>query len=41
MAIMFESRSVIRPTRWAMETPARQPDYDRCWAGFPKAALPR
>ena len=41
MAFMFESRSVIRPTRWAMETPLLQDDYDACWRGFPKAQLPR
>jgi homogentisate 1,2-dioxygenase len=40
MAFMFESRWVIRPTRWAVETPLAQPDYDRCWSGFTKAALP-
>ena len=41
MAFMFESRHVIRPTRWAMETPLCQPDYDTVWDGFPKAQLPR
>jgi homogentisate 1,2-dioxygenase len=41
MAFMFESRHVIRPTRWAMETPLCQPDYDAVWSGFPKAQLPR
>jgi homogentisate 1,2-dioxygenase len=40
MAFMFESRAVIRPTRWAMESPAMQLDYDDCWAGFTKAVLP-
>ena len=40
LAFMFESRHVIRPTRWAMETPARQADYDGCWNGFAKANLP-
>ena len=40
MAFMFESRAVIRPTRWALETSARQLDYDDCWAGFAKARLP-
>ncbi|KRA84214.1 homogentisate 1,2-dioxygenase [Altererythrobacter sp. Root672] len=40
MAFMFESRAVIRPTKWAMETPAMQLDYDECWAGFSKATLP-
>ena len=41
MAFMFESRSVIRPTRWAMETPTMQLDYDDCWSDFRKAELPR
>jgi homogentisate 1,2-dioxygenase len=41
MAFMFESRHVIRPTRWAMETPLCQPDYDAVWSGFPKASLPK
>jgi homogentisate 1,2-dioxygenase len=40
LAFMFESRSVIRPTAWAMETPALQLDYDECWQGFSKARLP-
>jgi homogentisate 1,2-dioxygenase len=40
MAFMFESRWVIRPTRWASETPLMQLDYDDCWAGFEKAKLP-
>jgi homogentisate 1,2-dioxygenase len=31
---MFETRLVVRPTRFALETPALQPDYDECWAGF-------
>ncbi|MEA1674818.1 homogentisate 1,2-dioxygenase [Nitrospirillum sp. BR 11163] len=41
MAFMFESRWVIRPTRFATETPLMQLDYDDCWAGFTKAELPR
>ena len=40
MAFMFETRHVIRPTRWAVETPLCQPDYDEAWAGFAKARLP-
>ena len=39
MAFMFESRWVIRPTRWAAETELCQLDYDDCWAGFPKAQV--
>jgi homogentisate 1,2-dioxygenase len=41
MAFMFESRHVIRPTSWALETPLAQSDYDAVWEGFPKAILPR
>ena len=37
LAFMFETRAVIRPTRFALETPALQADYDACWQGFPKA----
>ena len=40
MAFMFESRWVIRPTRWAVESPLCQLDYDDCWAGLDKAQLP-
>jgi homogentisate 1,2-dioxygenase len=40
MAFMFESRTVLRPTRWAMETALLQPDYDACWSGFRKARAP-
>jgi homogentisate 1,2-dioxygenase len=39
MAFMFESRWIIRPTRWASETELCQLDYDECWAGFPKARI--
>jgi len=41
MAFMFESRAVLRPTRFAMETPLMQLDYDGVWSGFAKAELPR
>jgi len=41
MAFMFESRWVIRPTRFAAETPLLQADYDMCWTGFEKARLPQ
>lgn len=34
LAFMFETRLVIRPTRFALETPALQKDYDSCWEGF-------
>jgi homogentisate 1,2-dioxygenase len=36
LAFMFETRLVIRPTRFALEIPALQRDYDACWAGFEK-----
>jgi homogentisate 1,2-dioxygenase len=39
MAFMFETRWVMRPTRWALEAPSMQEDYDDVWAGFPKAPL--
>lgn len=39
MAFMFESRYPFALTRWAMESPLLQPDYDDCWQGFPKARL--
>jgi homogentisate 1,2-dioxygenase len=41
MAFMFESRSVIRPTHFATETPLAQLDYDDVWSDFRKAELPR
>ncbi len=41
MAFMFETRWVIRPTRWAVETPTVQLDYDIVWNDFEKARLPR
>jgi homogentisate 1,2-dioxygenase len=40
LAFMIESRWVIRPTRFAMQTPLLQDDYDSCWSGFAKAKLP-
>ncbi len=36
LAFMFESRYIIRPTEFAMETEARQDDYFKCWQGLPK-----
>ena len=40
LAFMFESRWLIKPTRFALETPLLQPDYDACWDGFTKAESP-
>jgi homogentisate 1,2-dioxygenase len=36
LAFMFESRLVIRPTRFARECPGRQCDYIDCWRGLRK-----
>ncbi len=36
LAFMFEARFPIRPTRFALETPALQRDYDACWRDLPK-----
>lgn len=36
MAFMFESRYVIAPTKFALQTPAGQKDYLDCWAGLKK-----
>lgn len=36
LAFMFESRYVIQPTRFALETPALQADYVDCWHGLNK-----
>ena len=36
MAFMLESRYLIQPTPWAMETELRQRDYTRCWDGIEK-----
>jgi len=34
MAFMFETRSIIRPTRYALETPLLQADYGNVWQGL-------
>jgi homogentisate 1,2-dioxygenase len=34
MAFMFETRTVIRPTRFALELPQLQQDYAQCWQGL-------
>jgi homogentisate 1,2-dioxygenase len=36
MAFMFETRTVIRPTRFALESPQLQNDYAQCWQGLRK-----
>ena len=41
MAFMFETRHVLRPTRFALETPLRQDDYWRCWSGLQRRFDPQ
>jgi homogentisate 1,2-dioxygenase len=36
LAFMFESRYIIRPTKFAMETEALQKDYRKVWQGLKK-----
>jgi len=36
MAFMFESRYLIQPTAYAMQTSALQADYRACWQDLPK-----
>jgi homogentisate 1,2-dioxygenase len=36
LAFMFETRFVLVPTKFALDTPALQKDYDSAWAGFEK-----
>jgi homogentisate 1,2-dioxygenase len=36
LAFMFESRYVIHPTRFALESPQRQRGYVACWQGLEK-----
>jgi homogentisate 1,2-dioxygenase len=40
LAFMFESRLVIRPTKFAMETDALQTDYWQCWQDLQKRFHP-
>ncbi len=37
LAFMFESRLVIRPTRFALETPLLQSEYYECWKGLQRS----
>lgn len=41
MAFMFETRAVIRPTRFALESPQLQNDYAQCWQGLRKHFDPK
>jgi homogentisate 1,2-dioxygenase len=36
MAFMFETSSIIRPTRFALESAELQRDYFQCWQGLGK-----
>jgi homogentisate 1,2-dioxygenase len=36
MAFMFETRTIIRPTRFALETAQLQSEYFQCWQGLAK-----
>ncbi len=36
MAFMFETRTLLRPTRFALESSLRQADYAQCWQGLKK-----
>jgi homogentisate 1,2-dioxygenase len=40
MAFMFETRAVIRPTRFALSAPQLQRDYQRVWQELPKNFSP-
>jgi len=40
MAFMFETRVVIRPTRYALETPLLQRDYGRVWQDLRRQFAP-
>jgi homogentisate 1,2-dioxygenase len=40
MAFMFETRNVIRPTRFALESAQLQSEYFRCWQGLRKQFNP-
>jgi homogentisate 1,2-dioxygenase len=41
MAFMFETRCLIRPTRFALESGLLQQDYAACWQGLKKRFDPR
>jgi homogentisate 1,2-dioxygenase len=40
LAFMFETRHILHPTRFALETPALQRDYWRCWQTLKKNFTP-
>ncbi|MEE9102761.1 homogentisate 1,2-dioxygenase [Pseudomonas nitroreducens] len=40
MAFMFETGRVLRPSRFALDCPQLQRDYDACWSGMQKTFAP-
>ena len=40
MAFMFETRTLIRPTSWALQSTQLQNDYAQCWQGLRKNFAP-
>ena len=40
LAFMFETRFILHPTMFAMESPSRQRDYWKCWQGLKKNFKP-
>ena len=40
MAFMFETRSLIHPTRYALQSPLLQKDYDAVWQGLKRHFTP-
>ena len=41
MAFMFETRYVVRPTKYAMDTTELQGEYYECWQGLKKQFTPK
>jgi homogentisate 1,2-dioxygenase len=41
MAFMFETRYVVRPTKYAMDTTELQGEYYECWQGLKKQFAPK
>jgi len=41
MAFMFETRCIIRPTPYALQSALLQSDYFECWQGLEKHFNPR
>ncbi|SEI67497.1 homogentisate 1,2-dioxygenase [Azotobacter beijerinckii] len=41
LAFMFETGQVLRPSRFALDSPQLQSDYDGCWSGLPRTFDPQ